>query len=143
MCTICDDAASSIQDGNCHRGRVGVVAAHFARGSPGIRTAFSRDAAARVILHPTRSRHPFHPQHAIPTSSYALRERAARLGANGLLLLNTRGTGGVRGAGTGVIIGGPSDGHVIVGSVETEVDDFERAVAIRYRAAPAVSSTPR
>ncbi|MDF2771874.1 MAG: hypothetical protein K0S86_1368 [Geminicoccaceae bacterium] len=73
----------------------------------------------------------------------ALRERAARLGANGLLLLNTRGSGGMRGSGTGVIIGGPSDGHVIVGNVETEVDDFERAVAIRYRAAPAVSSTPR
>jgi hypothetical protein len=73
----------------------------------------------------------------------ALRERAARLGANGLLLLNTRGGGSTRGSGTGVIVGGPSNGQVIVGSVETEVDDFERAVAIRYRASPGVSSTQR
>ena len=73
----------------------------------------------------------------------ALRERAARLGANGLLLLNTRGTGGVRGSGTGVIIGGSGDGQVVVGNVQTEVDDFERAVAIRYRTAPGISSSPR
>ena len=63
----------------------------------------------------------------------ALRRRAARLGANGLLLLNTRGAGGVRGSGTGVVIGGPRDGEVIVGNVQTDVDEFERAVAIRYR----------
>jgi hypothetical protein len=64
----------------------------------------------------------------------ALRSRAADLGANGLLLLNTRGAGGVRGSGTGVVIGGPRDGQVVVGNVQTEVDEFERAVAIRYRA---------
>ncbi len=63
----------------------------------------------------------------------ALRERAARLGANGLLLLNTRGSGGVRGSGTGVVIGGPRNGEVVVGNVQTEVDEFERAVAIRWR----------
>ena len=63
----------------------------------------------------------------------ALRERAARLGANGLLLLNTRGSGGTRGSGTGVIIGGPRAGDVVVGNVETNVDEFERAVAIVYR----------
>ena len=63
----------------------------------------------------------------------ALRQRAARLGANGLLLLNTRGAGGVRGSGTGVVIGGPRDGEVVVGNVQTNVDEFERAVAIRYR----------
>lgn len=63
----------------------------------------------------------------------ALRERAARLGANGLLLLNTRGAGGMRGSGTGVVIGGPRDGEVVVGNVRTQVDEFERAVAIRYR----------
>lgn len=63
----------------------------------------------------------------------ALRRRAARLGANGLLLLNTRGSGGVRGSGTGVIVGGPRSGDVIVGNVETDVDEFERAVAIVYR----------
>jgi hypothetical protein len=64
----------------------------------------------------------------------ALRKQAARLGANGLLLLNTRGSGGVHGTGTGVVVGGPRSGEVIVGSVETEVDEFERAVAILYRA---------
>jgi len=63
----------------------------------------------------------------------ALRGRAARLGANGLLLLNTRGSGGVRGTGTGVVVGGPRAGEVVVGSVETNVDEFERAVAIRYK----------
>jgi len=63
----------------------------------------------------------------------ALRNRAARLGANGLLLLNTRGSGGVRGSGTGVVIGGPRDGEVVVGTVQTRTDEFERAVAIRYR----------
>jgi hypothetical protein len=63
----------------------------------------------------------------------ALRRRAAQLGANGLLLLNTRGAGGVRGSGTGVVIGGPHDGTVVVGNVQTDVDDLERAVAIRYR----------
>jgi hypothetical protein len=63
----------------------------------------------------------------------ALRRRAAQLGANGLLLLNTRGSGGVRGSGTGVVIGGPRAGEVVTGSVQTEVDEFERAVAIRSR----------
>jgi hypothetical protein len=63
----------------------------------------------------------------------ALRRRAARLGANGLLLLNTRGSGGVHGSGTGVVVGGPHDGQVVVGNVDTNVDEFERAVAIRYR----------
>ena len=62
----------------------------------------------------------------------ALREHAARLGANGLLLLNTRGGGGVHGTGTGVIIAGRDRGQVITGSVDTDVDEFERAVAIRY-----------
>src|SRR5690348_17136692 len=51
----------------------------------------------------------------------ALRSRAARLGANGLLLLNTRGSGGVHGSGTGVVIGGPRDGEVLVGNVQTDV----------------------
>lgn len=62
----------------------------------------------------------------------ALREHAARLGANGLLLLNTRGSGGVHGSGTGVIVGGRNAGQVITGNVDTNVDEFERAVAIRY-----------
>lgn len=63
----------------------------------------------------------------------ALRTSAAKLGANGLLLLNTRGAGGVRGSGSGVVIGGPRDGEVVVGNVQTDVDEFQRAVAIRYR----------
>ena len=62
----------------------------------------------------------------------ALRRHAAGLGANGLLLLNTRGSGGVQGSGTGVVIGGPRDGEVIVGSVQTNVDEIQHAVAIRY-----------
>jgi hypothetical protein len=63
----------------------------------------------------------------------ALRRRAARLGANGLLLLNTRGSGGVRGTGSGVVVTGPRSGDVVVGNVQTEVDEFARAVAIVYR----------
>ena len=63
----------------------------------------------------------------------ALRKQAARLGANGLLLLNTRGSGGLNGSGTGVVVGGPRSGEVIVGNVQTDVDEFERAVAIRYK----------
>ena len=62
----------------------------------------------------------------------ALRRHAAGLGANGLLLLNTRGSGGVQDSGTGVVIGGPRDGEVIVGSVQTNVDEIQHAVAIRY-----------
>ena len=72
----------------------------------------------------------------------ALRRRAAQLGANGLLLLNTRGSGGVHGSGTGVVIGGPRDGEVIVGNVQTDVDEFRRAVAIRYRT-PAMDNMNR
>ena len=63
----------------------------------------------------------------------ALREQAARLGANGLLLLNTRGSGGVHGTGTGVVIAGRGSGQVVTGSVDTDVDEFERAVAIVYK----------
>jgi len=62
----------------------------------------------------------------------ALRRHAAGLGANGLLLLNTRGSGGVQDSGTGVVIGGPRNGEVIVGSVQTNVDEIQHAVAIRY-----------
>ena len=71
----------------------------------------------------------------------ALQRHAARLGANGLLLLNTRGSGGVQDSGTGVVIGGPRNGEVIggprngeviVGSVQTNVDEIQHAVAIRY-----------
>ena len=62
----------------------------------------------------------------------ALRRRAARLGANGVLLLNTRGVAGGRSSGTGILIGGPHDGTVVAGTVESDVDELRRAVAIRY-----------
>jgi hypothetical protein len=61
----------------------------------------------------------------------ALRGRAAQLGANGILLLNTRGATG-RASGSGVVVSGPRTGEVIVGNVRTDVDEFQRAVAIRY-----------
>jgi hypothetical protein len=63
----------------------------------------------------------------------ALRRRAAQLGANGILLLNTRGATG-RASGSGVVVSGPRAGEVIVGNVRTDVDEFQRAVAIRYAA---------
>jgi hypothetical protein len=62
----------------------------------------------------------------------ALRERAARMGANGLLLINAAGSATKVHSGTGVIIGGKSNGGVVVGNAETSVDAFERAVAIRW-----------
>ena len=69
-------------------------------------------------------------------SAKALREKAAQMGANGIILLNARGVT-TRGAGTnvGVIIGGGrnSGSAVIVGDGDdAEVKEFERAVAIRY-----------
>ena len=77
----------------------------------------------------------------------ALREKAGKMGANGVLLLNPRAavigsTGGV-----GVILGGKNP-SVVVGSEESGVDEFERAVAIRYEVetgdqAPRVGSLPR
>ena len=73
----------------------------------------------------------------------ALREQAAKLGANGVLLLNTRGSGSSQHSGSGVIIGGRADGGVIVGSGTSKVDDFERAVAIRYSDDLIYSSRPK
>lgn len=62
----------------------------------------------------------------------ALVKRAASLGANGVLLLNTRSGGSQAHSNSGVIIGGKADGGLIVGSGTSKVDDFERAVAIRW-----------
>lgn len=71
----------------------------------------------------------------------ALRDRASQLGANGLLLLNARGAVASSGSGTHVVIGGRADGSVIVGQTHSEVDEFERAVAIRWNARKPASTT--
>lgn len=62
----------------------------------------------------------------------ALRKEASKVGANGLVLLNAN-AGTQRHSGTGVIIGGQNNGGVVVGNATTEVDVFERAVAIRWK----------
>jgi len=62
----------------------------------------------------------------------ALRKRAAALGANGILLLNAANAATQTHTGAGVIIGGRNNGNVIVGNATTEIDEFERAVAIRW-----------
>jgi hypothetical protein len=61
-----------------------------------------------------------------------LRRHAASLGANGVLLLNTRGGGSQTHSTSGVILGGPNSGGIVMGSGTSKVDDFERAVAIRW-----------
>ncbi|HEX8850836.1 MAG TPA: hypothetical protein VF761_15000 [Gemmatimonadaceae bacterium] len=76
-------------------------------------------------------------------SAKALREKAGKMGANGIILLNARGVT-TRGGGTnvGVIIaGGRHDGSaVIVGDGDDgDVKEFERAVAIRYEPEAAVA----
>ena len=63
----------------------------------------------------------------------ALREKAGRLGANGVLLLNPRAAVlGNSGPNVGVIVGGKNPSTVIVGDQGNEIDEFGRAVAIRY-----------
>ena len=66
----------------------------------------------------------------------ALRRRAARLGADGILLLNPRTVGSSTTSGSGVVIRADAEPAVVVGSSETKVDEFERAVAIRAAAPP-------
>ena len=61
----------------------------------------------------------------------ALRERAGRLGANGLLLLNTRGPAPGAARGSGTVVGGAEAGTVVAVGGASDVDDLERAVAIR------------
>ena len=73
----------------------------------------------------------------------ALRRQAAALGANGIMLLNTRGDGSRTTSGSGIIVGGPNSGSVIVGNGTSEVDSFERAVAIRWTSSPAASQAVR
>lgn len=62
----------------------------------------------------------------------ALRSRAARVGANGLLLINTASSGTQSHSGAAVIVTGADAGNVMVGNAATSVDAFERAIAIRF-----------
>lgn len=78
-------------------------------------------------------------------SAKALREKAGKMGANGIILLNPRAAVN-RGGGTnvGVIIGGGknSGSAVIVGDDDDDdIKEFERAVAIRYEPEGAVAQT--
>jgi len=61
----------------------------------------------------------------------ALRTHAGRLGADGLLLLNTRTGAPVPTDVSGVLVGSEGAGGVFVGRASGNGDDFERAVAIR------------
>lgn len=60
----------------------------------------------------------------------ALRKQAAKLGADGLLLINVANSGTKQHDGVGVILVN-GDPKIVAGSGETRVDAFERAVAIR------------
>ena len=62
----------------------------------------------------------------------ALRRKAADLGANGILLVNAANAATQTHTGAAVIIGGKDNGNVVVGNAKTEVDEFEKAVAIRW-----------
>ena len=61
-----------------------------------------------------------------------LREKAGKLGANGVILLNARGAVVGGGSDVGVIIGGDKSGAVVFGDGDDDVKEFARAVAIRY-----------
>ena len=72
----------------------------------------------------------------------ALREKAGAMGANGIILLNPRAAVlGNSGPNIGVIVGGKHPSTVIMGDDNDEINEFKRAVAIRYtpEAAPATS----
>ena len=64
----------------------------------------------------------------------ALREKAGAMGANGIILLNPRAAVlGNSGPNVGVIVGGKHPSTVILGDNDNDdVDEFKRAVAIRY-----------
>ncbi|HEX2781775.1 MAG TPA: hypothetical protein VHM30_19875 [Gemmatimonadaceae bacterium] len=83
-------------------------------------------------------------------SAKALREKAAKLGANGVILLNARAVSTHGGPDIGVILGGGQNNGtaVILGDEDHVVKEFERAVAIRYEPVPSVAQgssggTPR
>jgi hypothetical protein len=89
-----------------------------------------------------------HPFAGGRTTLRALRARAGQLGANGLLLLNTRGAAPAPAAVSGVVVGGPQSGGLVLGQADGDVDDFGRAVAIRIpptapgAASPSSASRP-
>lgn len=64
----------------------------------------------------------------------ALREKAGAMGANGIILLNPRAAVlGNSGPNIGVIVGGKHPSTVIMGDDgDDSVDEFKRAIAIRY-----------
>ena len=72
----------------------------------------------------------------------ALRAKAGAMGANGVILLNPRAAVlGNSGSNVGVIIGGKHPSAVIVGDNDNDdVDEFKRAVAIRYVPEPPAAS---
>lgn len=77
-------------------------------------------------------------------SARALREKAGKLGANGIILLNARAVSTHAGPNVGVILGGSKEGNstVVIGDGDQEVKEFERAVAIRYEPEPTVAQSP-
>ncbi len=77
-----------------------------------------------------------------PAALAALRASASRLGADGLLLLNTRSGSTGRGGVTGVILGGSASGGILMGDANTNVDEFARAVAIRLTPPSSDSTRP-
>lgn len=63
----------------------------------------------------------------------ALRKRAAQLGANGLLLVNADDAATQRHSGTAVVwTPGSKPPTVVTGNASTSVDEFEKAIAIRF-----------
>lgn len=76
-------------------------------------------------------------------SARALREKAGKLGANGIILLNARAVSTRGGTNVGIILGGSKEGNstVVIGDQDQEVKEFERAVAIRYEPDPAVAQS--
>lgn len=64
----------------------------------------------------------------------ALKEKAGAMGANGVILLNPRAAVlGNSGPNVGVIVGGKHPSSVIFGDSDNDdIDEFKRAVAIRY-----------
>lgn len=61
-----------------------------------------------------------------------LREKAGRLGANGVILLNARGAVVGGGSDIGVVIGGNNPSAIVFDDDDDDVKEFARAVAIRY-----------
>src|SRR5512144_2179848 len=76
-------------------------------------------------------------------SARALREKAGKLGANGVILLNARAVSTRGGSNIGVILGGSKDAGstIVMGDGDQDVKEFERAVAIRYEPEPAVAQS--